>query len=279
MEARFAAHDSAAPAAYEQARFFYARRAPGDIPRAIGLYGEALQRDPRFAPAWVGLAAAYRIQVADGAIANDVGISKRRFAVENALRIDPRLAPAHIEAARLAWDNGDDAGASEHARAALRWEEAKAEFARQFDLNPAAEAETSVATAFILILEHRFDEALAAIERWPSGDDKSEALAMMGSQGEADAALRALSSQRGLAPAVRVAEVFAFRGEVEKAFHVLEGVRAGITRDNSSLPDSVWIWQMNFSPFLRPLRDDARWAHIRLATGKPAASMGFRVKR
>ncbi|HWT44866.1 MAG TPA: tetratricopeptide repeat protein, partial [Vicinamibacterales bacterium] len=313
------------PAAYEQARFFYARRGPSDIGRAIRLYEDALQSDPSFAPAWVGLAAAYRIQVADGTISREVGASKRQFAVEQALRIDPHLAQAHIEAAKLAWDNGDDRDAREHARkasrsspedavvlaylaniaawsgrfdeaielarrvvsldplaaiarnhvanlllAAGRFEEAKAEFVKQSELNPSAGQDISVAVGFILILERRFDEAFAAIERWPAGDDRNEALAMIGRavgrNADGDAALQALSSATGLGSKVRLAEVRAFRGEYDEAFHALEGIHADTARDSWSSPDSVWAWQLNFSPFLRPLRADPRWAQVRSST-------------
>ncbi|HET9668985.1 MAG TPA: tetratricopeptide repeat protein [Casimicrobiaceae bacterium] len=312
------------PIAYRQARFFYARRGAGDIERSIRLYDDVLKLDPTFAPAWVGLAAAYRIQVAEGSITGEVGRSKRRFAVEQALRIDPHFGGAHIEAAKLAWDSGDDQGANDHARKALdrgsqdpivleylsniaawsgrldeaielarrvvaldplaaiarnqlanlllaagRFDEAKEEFEKQSDLNPSAAEETRIAEGFILILEHRFDEAFATIDRLPPGEDRNEALAMigraLGRNAEAEAALHALSTAN-LENGVRQAEVHAFRGEFDEAFRALERVHASTARDNWSSPDSVWIWQLNFSPFLRPLRADPRWARLKSAT-------------
>jgi len=322
------AANSNVPIAYHQARFFYARRGPGDIERSIRLYEDVLKLDPTFAPAWAGLAAAYRIQVAEGSITGEVGRSKRRFAVEQALRSDPDFGGAHIEAAKLAWDSGDDQGANDHARkgfdwasqdpivleylsnlaawsgrldeaiglarrvvaldplaaitrnqlanlllAAGRFDEAKEEFAKQSDLNPSAAQDTRVAEGFILILEHRFEEAFATIERWPPGEDRNEGLAMIGRavgrNADAEAALHALSSMTSLENGVRQAEVRAFRGEFDEAFRALDLVHASTARDSWSSPDSVWVWQINFSPFLRPLRADPRWARLKasMATG------------
>jgi tetratricopeptide (TPR) repeat protein len=320
-----------APATYEQARFFYNRRAPGDLDRAVKLYDETLRLDPHFAPAWVGLAAVYRIQVADGVISKEIGARQRRFAVEQALRIDPGLAQAHVEAGKLAWDNGDEPAASNHAErafalqsddpivlmhlsnlaawsgqldeaivharrvvaldplaavshnhlanlllAAGQFEEAKVEFARQGDLNPSATQELSVAIGIILILEHKFDAASALIERWPASDDKNQALAMIsgatGRPAEADAAMQALKSQSTLVNAVRLAEVHAFVGDREEAFRALAATRGSATHDSwSSSPDSEWIWRLNFSPFLRPLRSDPRWKQVHGSTSEVAA--------
>jgi hypothetical protein len=53
---------------------------------------------------------------------------------------------------------------------------------------------------------------------------------------------------------VRVAEVHAFRGEIEEAFRWL------LNPDLNHLEDS---WPLLFaSPLLKLLRDDPRWAHV-----------------
>ena len=123
-----------------------------------------------------------------------------------------------------------------------QFEEAKAEFVGQSDLNPAAGPEIDIEIGFILILEHRFDDAFASIERWPVGDDKNEAVAMIGRaigrKAEADAASKALKSQAGLASVVRLAEVHAVHGELEEAFHALQRARTSTMRDSWSSPDS-----------------------------------------
>src|SRR5439155_12640733 len=77
--------NSEAFSVYLQGRFFYNRRASGDVERAVKLYEEALRLDPRLARAWVGLTAAYTAQAGDGTISNDVGLAKRRLAIGEAL--------------------------------------------------------------------------------------------------------------------------------------------------------------------------------------------------
>ena len=73
---------------------------------------------------------------------------------------------------------------------------------------------------------------------------------------------RLLSSPR-LSSAVRLAEVHAFHGNTEEAFKALETAGARITPQSWSSPDGTWIEQWRFSPFLRPLHADARWAIMR----------------
>lgn len=313
---------SQAFSAYRQARFFQDRRAPGDLDRAVRLYEESLRFDPRFARAWVGLAAVYRIEVGEGVLSLPLGAAKRRFAVEQALRIDSRLAEAQVEAARLAADDGDTAAAAEHRREAVasspddpiilthlanvaawhdrldeaialarrvveldplaavprhhlahllfangEFQQAKIQFAKQADLNPLAAAENDVPIGFMLILEHRFDEALASIDRWPAGADRDEAIAMigpaMGREAEARAAMQRLTGTDDLGGAARLAEVHAFRDNSDEAFHALQNARDKLTPESRSSPDGNWLWYIRFSPFLRPLHADPRWARLR----------------
>jgi tetratricopeptide (TPR) repeat protein len=316
--------NSQALSAYLQGRYFCNRRAPGDVETAVNLYGEALRLEPRLARAWVGLAAAYAAQAGDGAISNEVGLAKRRHAIDEALMLDRHLAEAHVRAAELAWDTGDIAAATKHHREAVasepdnpmvlvltsnaaawhdrldeaitlarhvvtldplvavqhghlanlllsvgRFEDAKAEFIKQSQLSSTAPPETDPVIGFILILEHRFDEAWATIEHWPAGDDKDQAIAMIGQrvgrEAEAAAAMQRLVSSARLSNAVRLAEVHAFRGDSEQAFNALQTAHTRITRDSWSSPDWSWISQLRFSPFLRPLHADPRWPQLRPA--------------
>lgn len=326
---RRAPMNSEAFSLYLQGRFFHNRRAPRDLDRAVQLYEEALRLDPRHARAWAGLAAAYRVQVGEGVVSKDIGAAKRRFAVEQALRHDPDLPEAHVEAARLASDDGDATSAADHGRKAVasqpdnpfvlthsanvaawsdridesialarrvvaldplaavsrnhlanlllaagRFEEAKVEFFKQWELNPTGAPETDIAIGFILILEHKFAEALVLIERWPAGDDTDQAIAMIGGaigrEADSAAAMQRLGSSKRLDREVRLAEVCAFRGESELAFNALRAARAKITPETWSGPDGIWIWQLRFSAFLRPLHADPRWAQLR--PSKPQAA-------
>src|SRR5205823_2449212 len=97
--------------------------------------------------------------------------------VRRVVTLDPLSAVVHGHLASLLF-------------AAGRFEEAKSEFIKQSQLSLTATPDTDPAIGFILILEHRFDQALALIEQWPTGDDKDQAIAMIGRDvgREADAA-------------------------------------------------------------------------------------------
>ncbi|MEM8984242.1 MAG: winged helix-turn-helix domain-containing protein, partial [Pseudomonadota bacterium] len=89
-------------AAYLRARFFYDRRNEGDLTAAVRLFKEALQADPGNAKAWIGLASSYRLQ----ALKADRSQKKRlvdgqRYALEQALALEPDSAAANIRYGRL----------------------------------------------------------------------------------------------------------------------------------------------------------------------------------
>jgi TolB-like protein/Tfp pilus assembly protein PilF len=96
-----------------RARFFYNRRAPGDLERAKDYYEQAVRIDPGFARAWAGLAGVYGVQSANGEISAQAA-AKRKEAFEQALELDPNLAEAHVRAAQYYWDTGDLQRAREH---------------------------------------------------------------------------------------------------------------------------------------------------------------------
>lgn len=98
------------PAAYEKylvGRHLYQRRAPGDMPRAIEEFEQAVAADPRFARAWAGLSSAYFIAVAEGAIGRDEGFAGLERAARRAIELDPRLAEPWVRLGNRAWWLGD----------------------------------------------------------------------------------------------------------------------------------------------------------------------------
>jgi adenylate cyclase len=101
--------------AYEhfmRAGFLFHRRNPGDITLAQEHYARALNIDPEFAPAWVGLAATY-LDAPDPA-----GLATGLAAVARALELDPDLPEAHLRAAQLYGASGDFHAAVIHTRTA-----------------------------------------------------------------------------------------------------------------------------------------------------------------
>ena len=147
--------------------------------------------------------------------------------------------------------------------AAGQFAEAKAESVRAKALNPAVAPEIDIRLAFILIVERQFDEALAAIRQWPEGLDRDQALALvlpaLGRDAEGKLAFESLVAAEGADAAIRVAEVHAWRGEVDQSFRWLETFRDKVPRDTVSLMSANWVDTIVLSPFLRPLRNDPRW--------------------
>jgi hypothetical protein len=73
----------------------------------------------------------------------------------------------------------------------------------------------------------------------------------MGRMADADETLRALIAAFGTTKPLRVAEVYAYRGDRDEAFKWLEAV--------SRLPLERRPDEGRFSPFLEPLHTDPRW--------------------
>ena len=84
------------------------------------LYRKVLAIDPRYAPAWDGLARNFGNETSQGLLPNKEGYAQAREAAVKALAIDPDYAPAH---ARLGWiamyGDNDLAGAALHLERAL----------------------------------------------------------------------------------------------------------------------------------------------------------------
>lgn len=128
------------------------------------------------------------------------------------------------------------------------------------DLSPAGPLEV---TARVLILQRRYDEALALANDWPDAPARRQvvalALAAAGRTQEADAALRALIDVARERDPLRIAEVYAFRHDADRAVEWLAiGTRAfagGPTR----LQAGVFPWMLKQSPFAAPIHADPRW--------------------
>jgi TolB-like protein/DNA-binding winged helix-turn-helix (wHTH) protein/Tfp pilus assembly protein PilF len=96
-----------------RARFFFQRRAPGDLERAKESYEQAIAIDQDFAPAWAGLAGVHWISIASEATPLAVGREQVRAAALHALQLDPNLAEAHLRMANYFASLGEEAAAWE----------------------------------------------------------------------------------------------------------------------------------------------------------------------
>ena len=304
-------HDARAYEHLFRARFFFQRRAPGDLDRARDNYQQAIAIDANFAPAWAGLAGVYWISISTGAISLAAGREKVREAAQRALQLDPNLAEAHLRMANYFASSGNEAAAWEEMRLATaaepnnplvitfasgsaaeadrlddaiemqrravaadplsattrdalatflylagRFDQARAEWLQVREIGPELQPE---GLGLTLIQSGRFEEALAAIEKIPAGVARTQSLALvyhaLGRKAEADAALEELVATA--ADPFLVAEVCAYRGDIDAAFKWLE------TDDRKPAghgPFGTPHWVKRKSPFLEPLHADARWS-------------------
>jgi TolB-like protein/tetratricopeptide (TPR) repeat protein len=116
---RLATSDGRVYEHYLLGRFLFNRRQPGDLESALAAYRQALEIEPSFAKAWAGLAGVYFIQATESDPARQQGLlAALRDAVDEALRLDPRLAEAHVRRGGYLWLTGDTSGYEEEMRLA-----------------------------------------------------------------------------------------------------------------------------------------------------------------
>ena len=215
-------------ALYEKARAAYLANTKVDNTRAIALYDEALRVDPKYAPAWAGLAfacARYSFQYFD---ADPAWAGRAEEAAARALEYGPFLAEAHQARAQVLssqHQNFDFRRALPEARRALElspnldiahywlgvgyglhlglFDEGLRSLERAAEINPKWAAPVA-STGYICLQQGRYDDALAsarkAVEMAPGFSVAyvalAEALLRQGRDAEADAEItRALEKE------------------------------------------------------------------------------------
>jgi TolB-like protein/DNA-binding winged helix-turn-helix (wHTH) protein len=131
---------------------FANRNTKNGIEESIGFFNEAINEDPTFAPAYVGLAAAYESL---GSVYGGVSPSETRpsviSAARKALNLDPQLAAAHVLLAgtyQREW----------------QWKDAEEEYRLALELKP-NDARAHREFAFWLLSQGRLKEAVAWSQR------------------------------------------------------------------------------------------------------------------
>jgi TolB-like protein/Tfp pilus assembly protein PilF len=112
--------------AYLQARFYERRGAEADYRKAIGLFTQATDLDPRYALGWSGLSTAWTglgVEFLEGAPAQEA-YTRARSAVDRALTLSPDLADAHIALGQLLYNADFD------------WRGAEVQYRRALELTP-----------------------------------------------------------------------------------------------------------------------------------------------
>jgi serine/threonine-protein kinase len=218
------AGDPEAIDAYIRGRYWWNRRGQSNLLRSIEFFGQALDADPSFAPAYAGMADAYT-QLGYGSwLAPDDAFPKAAAAARKALALDSTLAEPHAALGfynmYFAWD----------------WAAAEREFRLAIARNP------SYATAhewhgLFLAAMGRFDEAVAEERRAQTLDPLSNAvtgttgwvLHYSGRQDDAERVLRTalrVDSGFGLGH-LYLGRVFQAKGELDSAIGQYEPQLSG----------------------------------------------------
>jgi tetratricopeptide (TPR) repeat protein len=112
--------EPAAQDLYLQGRYFWNKRTPADLNRALTYFQMAVAKDPAYALAYVGLADCYNLLREYAAMPEDEAYRKAIAAARKAIELDPALADAHNSLAfDLFFGTLDRAGAEREFQTAL----------------------------------------------------------------------------------------------------------------------------------------------------------------
>jgi TolB-like protein/class 3 adenylate cyclase/Tfp pilus assembly protein PilF len=139
---------------YLLGRFYFNKRTEESIFRSLDYFNSAVELDPKYALAWVGIADCYALigGAGYGSLPRDEVVKKANEAVTQAFELDNTLAEAYNAKAyinfRLEWN----------------WKEAEKNFKRTIELKPGYAAAYE-RYAFFLALMTRYDDALKYMQR------------------------------------------------------------------------------------------------------------------
>jgi serine/threonine-protein kinase len=311
--------DPAAYSAYLQGQYFADLDTEADLWKAVGYFEEALNIAPDFRSAWLGLAHAHAVLIANF-VPVELGLAKARKALERALELDDTHADAYALLSLLKmqyeWDwTGADAAiqraielepgnanalnkaaklaaamgrleesialdrrvAQLDPRGVLFWhglraqraglpEQALAASKRAVDLaeGPIVRSIARTCLGLVYLDQGRAEAALAEFERVADPARRVYGLALayhaLGRQDAADSALAELIEEWGDIAAFQIADVYAFRGDPDRAFEWLE--RAYDQRDGG-------LAALRVIPGFQTLYDDPRWKRFLKKMGLP----------
>jgi tetratricopeptide (TPR) repeat protein len=137
---------------YLKGRYYWNKRTPDDLNRAVDYFTQAIVRDPEYAKAYVGLADCYNLLREFSVMPPNEAFSRALAAAQKAVELDPNSADAHTSFAFASfW--GD-----------LRVAQAEREFKRAIELDPNNTRAHHWYATYLAELR-RFPEAMVEIER------------------------------------------------------------------------------------------------------------------
>jgi tetratricopeptide (TPR) repeat protein len=157
------AHDPDAEQLYLKGRYYWDKRTPDDLNRALDYFMQAVVHDPSYSPAYVGLADCYNLLREYTLMPSSEAYPRALAAAKRAVELDDQSSEAHASLAFATFFGMWDIAAGEK------------EFRRAIELNPNSPAAHHwYANALLALL--RFPEALAEIDRAEALDPASSAI-------------------------------------------------------------------------------------------------------
>lgn len=145
---------------YLRGRYFWNRRTPEGLTKAIDQFQQAIEHDPNFAPGYAGLADAWLLVQQYVGVPSREAMPKARAAADRALQLDDSLAEAHASSAlayQFMW----------------QWPESEQEYRRAISANDNyATAHHWFGTYFLV--EGQLDDALRELKRAQDLDPLSQ---------------------------------------------------------------------------------------------------------
>lgn len=142
---------SAAFSLYLKGRYYWNERTEEGLRKAREYFEKAIENDPSYAQAYVGLADTYLLMAFQNIIPSTEAHPKAKFLTLRALEIDETLGEAHTTLGNIYSETGD-------------WKQAETQYKKAIDLNPSY-ATTHFWYSILLTWLLRHDEAIEAAKK------------------------------------------------------------------------------------------------------------------
>jgi tetratricopeptide (TPR) repeat protein len=183
-------HDPEAEQLYLKGRYYWSKRTPEDLNKALDYFMQAVVHDPNYAQAYVGLADCYNLMREYTLMPSSEAYPRALAAAKKAVELDDQSSEAHASLAYVSFFGMWDFATGER------------EFRRAIDLNPNNAAPHHWYANALLALR-RYPEALTEIDRAQTLDpsssailaDKGNVLEVAGRMGEAASLLKQMEKR------------------------------------------------------------------------------------
>ncbi len=218
---------------YLKGRYHVFKLTPPEVQQGISYLQQAIEIDPGYALAYVGLSEAYRSLALAGEMNPSESLPKARAAAQKAVELDDTLAEAHTALGiTIFWYDWD-------------WSAAENQYKRALELNPNV-VDVHLFYAHLLSNTGRHAEALAEVKRARELDPLAPFVGALEGQflvhaGRADEALARLQKTSELAPNFWFPHVFASSAYIEKGMYreaIAEAQRAKALGPNQTTSDA-----------------------------------------